>query len=416
MHTLETTRETTRTMAGKRAEKREGALLVINAGSSSLKFSVLTLRRQATVDQRILAEVISGQVSGIGTHAEFSARTRGDASCGKEWPGEQPSRDDLLEFVLRWIEPRLGGAPLIGAAHRVVHGGTKFSGPAVVDGDVLADLEALVPLAPLHQPHNLAAIRALGRSHPGLMQVACFDTAFHTTVAPVEYSFALPADIAARGIRRYGFHGLSYEYVAGELRRLVPGTADCRTVVCHLGSGASLCALRHGRSQATTMGFTALDGLPMGTRCGALDAGVVLHLLDAGMGAADIQKALYSRSGLLGLSGISNDVRDLLASDKPEAAFALDVFVHRIAREIGALSAVIGGLDALVFTAGIGERSAVIRRRVCDRLKWLGVALDGDANERGEFRINAAASHVGVYRIATNEELMIARHAEALIG
>jgi len=300
--------------------------------------------------------------------------------------------------------------------HRVVHGGVEFAAPVAIDASVLAKLESLCPLAPLHQPHNLAAIKAIKTQMPGLPQVACFDTAFHRHHPELADWFALPRRFYDEGIRRYGFHGLSYEYIASALPEVAPEIAKARVVVAHLGSGASMCGLRDGRSQDSTMGFTALDGLPMGTRCGALDPGVVLHLNRAhGMDADAIERLLYHDCGLKGVSGISNDMRDLLASDDPKAAQAIDLFVWRICRELGALAAALGGLDGLVFTAGIGERSAEIRARVCARAAWLGIELDDKANRSGGPRISTSASKIAVYAIPTDEELMIARHTLAVL-
>jgi acetate kinase len=305
---------------------------------------------------------------------------------------------------------------LVAVGHRVVHGGADFAASVAIDDAVLERLEALVPLAPLHQPHNLAAIRAIQGQMPGLLQVACFDTAFHRNHPELADWFALPRRFYDEGIRRYGFHGLSYEYIAHALREVAPDVANGRVVVAHLGSGASMGALHNGRSMDSTMGFTALDGLPMGTRPGALDPGVVLHLMRAhAMDADALERLLYHECGLKGLSGISNDVRALLASDNPRAARAIDLFVYRICRELGALTAALGGLDGLVFTAGIGERSPEIRARVCDQSAWLGIQLDEPANRAGGPRISTAGSRVRVFAIPTDEELMIARHTLALL-
>jgi acetate kinase len=305
---------------------------------------------------------------------------------------------------------------LLGVGHRVVHGGVEFAAPVRVTPAVLAKLEALCPLAPLHQPHNLAGIHAVAAVQPDLPQVACFDTAFHRGHPELADWYALPRAFYDDGIRRYGFHGLSYEYIASVLPEVAPAIAEGRVVVAHLGSGASMCAIQAGRSQDSTMGFTALDGLLMGTRCGALDPGVVRHLLRAyGMDADAIERMLYQECGLKGVSGISNDMRTLLASADPRAAYTVDLFVWRICRELGALAAVLGGLDGVVFTAGIGERSAEIRARVCARAAWLGIALDDQANQVGGPRISTAASAVAVYAIPTDEEQMIARHTLALL-
>jgi acetate kinase len=291
-----------------------------------------------------------------------------------------------------------------------------YSQPVLIDERVIAALDALVPLAPLHQPHNLAAIRAIAATAPEIPQVACFDTAFHRTQPPVAQAFALPREISAKGVRRYGFHGLSYEYIASALPRLAPDCAQGKLVVAHLGNGASMCAIENGRSIATTMGFTAVDGLPMGTRTGALDPGVVLYLMQhEGMSAEAVEHLIYHRSGLLGVSGLSSDMRTLLASDLPAAKEAVDLFVYRTGRELGSLAAALGGLDALVFTAGIGEHAAEIRAQVCRNARWLGIALDEDANAKGGPRISQRGSSVSAWVIPTDENLMIARHTRRLL-
>jgi acetate kinase len=299
----------------------------------------------------------------------------------------------------------------------VVHGGLLYSHPVRVDAQVLEDLAQFIPLAPLHQPHNLTPIRLLQERQPTLPQVACFDTAFHRAQPELAQMFALPRDLHDAGVRRYGFHGLSYEYIASRLPQLDPKAAQGRTVVLHLGNGASMCALAGGRSVASTMGFTAVDGLPMGTRCGAIDPGVILYLMDQrGMDARAIEKLIYNQSGLLGVSGVSSDMRTLLASTEPRAALAVDLYVYRIGRELGSLAAALGGLDALVFTGGIGENSAEIRARVCRAAAWLGVALDESANQAGGPRIGTAGSATAAWVLPTNEELMIARHTLRVLG
>jgi acetate kinase len=384
------------------------AVLVLNAGSSSIKFSVyaLGLDDRLDLDSR-------GQVEGIGTRPRFVAsdgegallRDESFAAAGPDGHGE------ALRRLASWLRERLSDDRVLAVGHRVVHGGVEFEAPVAIDEAVLRRLDALVPLAPLHQPHNLAAIRALCAQMPGLLQVACFDTAFHRSRPELADRFALPRRYYDEGIRRYGFHGLSYEYIAHRLREIAPEIAEGRVVVAHLGSGASMCAMRAGRSQDSTMGFTALDGLPMGTRCGALDPGIVIHLMRAyGMDADAIERLLYHDCGLKGVSGISNDMRTLLASDHPNAAQAVDLFVWRICRELGSLAAALGGLDGFVFTAGIGERSPDIRERVCRGSAWLGIELDEDANREGGPRISAVGSRVAVWAIPTDEELMIARH------
>jgi acetate kinase len=384
------------------------AILVINAGSSSLKFSVFRELSDGDV-----AVAINGQISGIGTEPKFEAKdTAKHLLADKAWgPGEKSDRPALLGYLLDWVEEHLDGAKLIAAGHRVVHGGSKYSHPVRLTPEVIAELEALVPLAPLHQPHNLAAIRALTEAHPELPQVACFDTAFHRGQPWQSQTFALPRAMTDEGIRRYGFHGLSYEYIARRLPEVAPELADAHVVVCHLGSGASMCAIKGGRSIDSTMGFTAVDGLPMGTRTGRLDPGVLIYLMRAkGMGADDLEKLLYNKSGLLGVSGISNDMRVLLESADPHAAEAVELFCHSVAKETGALAASMGGLDAIVFTAGIGERSTPVRARVAKKLAWLGVKLDADANDANETKISAADSRIPVFVIPTDEERMIAQH------
>ncbi|MGH8722954.1 MAG: acetate/propionate family kinase, partial [Burkholderiales bacterium] len=342
---------------------------------------------------------------------------KGQELADRRWQDARMDHAAFFRVLGEWLREQLGDTRLAGVGHRVVHGGVDFAAPVRIDAAVLGRLEKLCPLAPLHQPHNLAGIRAVAATQPDLPQVACFDTAFHRAHPELADWFALPRRFYDDGIRRYGFHGLSYEYIARTLPAVAPELADARVVVAHLGSGASMCAMQAGRSIDSTMGFTALDGLPMGTRCGALDPGVVLHLLRAyGMDADAIEAMLYHDCGLKGVSGISNDMRDLLASDDPRAAQAIDLFVWRIGRELGALSAVLDGLDALVFTAGIGERSPAIREKVCARAGWLGVALDEAANRAGGPRISAPASKVAVFAIPTDEEQMIARHTLAVLN
>ena len=305
----------------------------------------------------------------------------------------------------------MGGARIIGVGHRVVHGGLEFMAPTRLTPDVLAKLDRYVPLAPLHQPHNLSAIRVMLDRLPDVPEIGCFDTAFHRSIPEVAQLFALPPRFAQAGIRRYGFHGLSYEFIASRLPAIDERAASGRTVVFHLGNGASMCAMRGGHSVATTMGFTAVEGLPMGTRCGSLDPGVLLFMMDElTLGPREIERLIYHESGLYGMSGISNDVRDLLASPAPAAATALEVFVYRAARELGSLAAALGGLDAVVFTAGIGENQPEIRARICRKAEWLGVELDEPANNRHGPRISTPSSRVAVYVVATDEESMIARH------
>ncbi|MGH7099161.1 MAG: acetate/propionate family kinase [Stellaceae bacterium] len=388
-------------------------ILCLNAGSSSLKFALFALGPGERLDR-----VAEGEVSGIGTQPRFVAADKDEhAPSRREWPaGAALGHEDFLGGILDWIGRSRGAGRIVAAGHRVVHGGTAFRAPVIVEQRVLAELGRLVPLAPLHQPHNLAAIRALAALRPELAQVACFDTAFHHTLAPAAAHFALPREFAQGGVRRYGFHGLSYEYIASVLPKAAPEIAGGRVIVAHLGNGASLCALRGGQSVDTTMGLTALDGVPMGTRCGALDPGVILYLLQQrGLDAAAVEDLLYQRSGLLGVSGISGDMRTLLASPDPHAAEAVELFVFRIVREAGALIATLGGLDGLVFTAGIGEHAAPIRARVCEGLAWLGVDLDPAANNAGGPRITGPHSRVSAWVIPTDENRMIARHTRRLI-
>jgi acetate kinase len=386
-------------------------ILVLNAGSSSLKFSLFEAAGA-------LPLVCRGEIDGIGVHPRFAVHdAAGHVLEDAPPPVGSSSHRDLLAMLLDWIDHRATARTVVAAGHRVVHGGPRFSAPVLIDGEVLGALEQLVPLAPLHQPHNLDPIRALARARPGLPQVACFDTAFHRTQPAVAEAFALPRELTEAGVVRYGFHGLSYEYIARALPPLAGPAASGRVVVAHLGNGASMCALRNGRSVATTMSFTALDGLPMGTRSGALDPGVVLYLLTEGkMDVAAVTDLLYHRSGLLAVSGLSSDMRDLLASPAAGARAAVDLFVYRIGRELGSLAAALGGLDALVFTAGIGEHAAPIRASVCTGAAWLGIRLDGEANARGGPRISAADSAVSVWVIPTNEELMIAEHTRKLVN
>lgn len=385
------------------------AVLALNAGSSSLKFAVYR-----NVSGKIVP-ISKGEVEEIGTAPHFVARdSAGVVLIEKRWQSETFAR--LLGELLAWVDRHLGDDRLVGIGHRVVHGGRDYTAPVLVSGAVLTALEALTPLAPLHQPHSLAPMRAIATLRPGLPQIACFDTAFHHTMPPVATRFALPREYEDAGVRHYGFHGLSYEYIAGRLRDVAPRLAAGRVIVAHLGNGASLCAMRAGVSIDTTMTFTALDGLVMGTRCGAIDPGVLLYLQQArGMEVAAIEDLLYHRSGLLGVSGISADMRTLIASDDPHAAAAIELFCWRIARETSALTAALGGLDGIVFTAGIGEHVATVRDMACAHLAWLGVAIDGDANARGETRISTTASHVTVLVIPTDEEAMIARHTRDVL-
>lgn len=388
------------------------AILVINAGSSSIKFAVYIVR----ADEQSLDPVYRGEIDRIGRGARFVVLDAVDAPFVDE-SAAATSHEEALSYLLDWLERHASDLEFIAAGHRVVHGGLVFRRPVVVDSKVSAELQQLVPLAPLHQPHNLAAITALRRLRRDLVQVACFDTAFHHTMPAVEQTFALPPALAEQGVRRYGFHGLSYEYVAGILPQYLHTTADGRVIVAHLGHGASLCAMYGGKSVATTMTFTPLDGLPMATRCGSIDPSVILYLMrERGMDAGAVSELLHHQSGLLGVSGISGDIRELLVSDAPMAAQAVDLFEHHVNRQIGSLAAALGGLDALVFTAGIGEHAPTIRARICLKAKWLGVQLDESANATNRARISTADSPVSVWVIPTNEELIIARHTQALVS
>ena len=389
------------------------AIAVINAGSSSIKFSLY----DDTGHQA--AAVLKGQVEGLYTDAcHFTAHDAAGRSVGdRAVDGGDNNHDAATRFLIGFLHDHLGGRHVAAVGHRIVHGGMAFSEPVRLDEGVLDKLRQLIPLAPLHQGHNLAPVRAIFASAPDIPQVGCFDTAFHAGQAPVAQAFALPEEITRQGVRRYGFHGLSYEYIASVLPTVDAGLAAGRVVVMHLGNGASICAMRAGRSVATTMGFTAVEGLPMGTRSGSLDPGVVLYLMDEmGMGPREVEDLLYKRSGLLGVSGLSSDMRVLEASDDPRARFAIDLFVYRIGREIGSLAAALGGVDALVFTAGIGEHIADVRAAVCRLAGWLGVTLDDAANAANGPRISTAESKVSAWVVPTDEELMIARHTRRLLA
>jgi acetate kinase len=388
------------------------ALLVLNAGSSSLKFAVF-------LDEDPPQRVLRGNIEGLLTAPRFTARDAETIVAEKAWPaGTALGHEGAIEFLLAWGRSGvLAGHRIVAVGHRVVHGGTRFAGPALVDAATIAELEALISLAPLHQPHNIAAIKAVAHLAPAVPQVACFDTAFHLTQPDVAQTFGLPRRYGDEGIRRYGFHGLSYEYVAAVLVASDRRAALGRTVIAHLGNGASMCAMTGGRSIATTMGFSTLDGLVMGTRCGAIDPGVLLYLLDRhGMTARGLQQLLYEQSGLFGVSGISNDMRVLLDSPEAAAVEAVDLFVYRIGRELGSLAAALGGLDALIFTGGIGENAAVIRALVCRDAGWLGVELDDLANARGDFCISRVDSRVSTWVIPTDEEAMIALHTRRVLA
>jgi acetate kinase len=359
-----------------------------------------------------------GQIDGIGTSPHLSAKDEtGAALTDEKLAASVTDGRAALDVLAGWLRARYGGARVLGVGHRVVHGGAKYAGPCVVTPQVLDDLRTLIPLAPLHQPHNLAAIDVVNELLPAVPQVACFDTSFHRGQPAVAELVPLPKVIRDTGVQRYGFHGLSYEYIASVLPAVAPEVAEGRVIVAHLGSGASLCALNDGQSVDTTMGFTALDGLCMGTRPGALDPGIVLYLFQKlGLTVKQVEEILYKKSGLLGISGISNDMRDLLGRSEPEARLAVDFFIYRAAKEIAGMAAAMGGIDALVFTAGIGENSPEIRRRIVDACTWLGIQLDEAANAGKGPRISTTGSKVSAWVIPTNEELMIARHTAALLG
>ncbi|WP_319533072.1 acetate/propionate family kinase [uncultured Cohaesibacter sp.] len=390
----------------------KGALLVLNSGSSSVKFSIFQLEGGA------VEPLFAGQLTGIGTDAVLKAKSEAGELLAKEsWAeydkGNVPS---ILPHLLEWIEKNLpADLPLIGAGHRVVHGGEKFDKPVLVEGSVLEELASFSPLAPLHQPQNVAAIKALADSRPELPQVACFDTAFHQTMPEISTTYAIPKRFTEAGVRRYGFHGLSYEYIAHNLSETKPDLAKGRVVVAHLGNGASLTGLKNGVSIDTSMGFSALEGVPMGTRPGSIDPGILIYLMrENGMDADDLEKVLYHESGLLGVSGISNDMRDLEDNTDPAAVLAVDLFCSRVAKQIASLAVSIGGIDALVFTAGIGEHGPILRKKVLDMLGWMGFAIDDAKNDANAHEISAEGS-IPTFIIPTDEEVMIARHTVRLL-
>ncbi len=389
-------------------------ILVLNAGSSSFKFCVFA------AESGRLELALRGQAEGLYTSPRFVAKTAGGTLISeKAWgEGVKLGHDGAIEHLRLFLtEHRAGKGRLVGVGHRVVHGGLKYSQPVRVDAEVLANLEKLIPLVPLHQPHNLAPIRLVLKLMPDVPQVACFDTAFHHTMPELAQMFALPKAMTDAGLRRYGFHGLSYEYIASAFPARAPQAASGKVIVLHLGNGSSLCALNAGKSIATTMGFSSLDGVPMGTRCGALDPGVILFLLDQKqMDVRALEKLLYNQSGLLGVSGLSSDVRVLLGSQDPRAKLALDLFTYRIGRELGSLVAALGGLDAVVFTAGIGENAVSIRERICRDATWLGIELDPAANAKGGPCVTTAQSRVAGWVLHTDEERMIALHTARLLG
>lgn len=393
------------------------SVLTLNAGSSSIKFSLYELADDGTPDHPVL----TGQIDGIGTNPHIKA-SDGDGNRLDDIDiplhgNAEAQHHEALEFLISWLHDHENGWRVVAVGHRVVHGGERYGRPMLLDDNIIEHLTKLIPLAPLHQPHNLDGVNALRSLMPGIPQVACFDTAFHRTQEPVAQAFGLPRWITGEGVKRYGFHGLSYEYIA----RVLPehsSRANGRVVVAHLGNGASMCGMVERQSKVSTMGFTAVEGLMMGTRTGSLDPGVMLYLMEnKGMDAKALTKLLYKESGLLGVSGgISSDMRTLLASDHQEAKEAVDLFCYRVVRELGSLSAAIGGIDALVFTGGIGEHAAEVRRRICQQSAWLGIDIDEHANADHEVRISAARSSVDVLVIPTNEEWMIARHTATLLN
>ena len=383
-------------------------ILVLNAGSSSIKFQLFARNGSSGLDR-----LLKGQIEGIGVNPNLTVKSAaGEVLSENRWPGAEVGSVPLaLEKVVQFLKDHLGGKLPVAVGHRVVHGGIRFSVPVIITAEIVAELEKFVPLAPLHQPNNLAPIKTILERLPKIPQVACFDTAFHRGHPELADRYAIPETLYREGVRRYGFHGLSYEYIASRLPSVAQQLADGKVIVAHLGSGASMCALNKGRSIDSTMGFTALDGLPMGTRPGQLDAGIVLYLLQKkGLSATQIERLLYNECGLKGLSGISNDVRVLLGSDDPRARLALDYFVHRIAVMTGALAAALEGIDGFIFTAGIGENAPAIREAVMKRLAWLGIEVDTQANASNSPLISTKSSRIACWVIPTDEELMIARH------
>ena len=387
-----------------------GSILTLNAGSSSLKFALFDAGAE-------LQATVTGEVANLDSAPALVARDpAGKQLTEQHWPeGQENAFDTVLGALLAFADDHLGREGLAAVGHRIVHGGPGRTDPAMITPALLDELDALTPLDPLHMPKNLAPIRAVSAARPRLPHIACFDTAFHHTMPPVAKRFALPRDLADPALRRYGFHGLSYEYIAGWLRQDAPALARGRIIVAHLGSGASLCAMRDGVSIATTMGFSALEGLVMASRCGRLDPGVMLYLMRKGRTAAQIEDMLYRHSGMLGMSGISGDVRVLLASADPHAREALESFTYSIACEAGGLVSALGGLDGLVFTAGIGQHAPEIRAAVCERLAWLGLRLDDKANGAGAGCISLPGSAVDVRVVAANEEAVIARHTQSVL-
>jgi acetate kinase len=386
-------------------------IAVLNAGSSSIKVALYDAESRDRALYR-------GQIEQIGVSPRLRVvNAEGSPVVEQSWPADGFDHRTATRVLLDTCRELLHGTPVAAVGHRVVHGGTKYSAPIRVDADVMAALAKLAPLAPLHQPHNLAPINAIAEAAPHIPQVACFDTAFHRNQPALAQLFALPRKFTDAGVRRYGFHGLSYEYVSSRFREIAPELAKGRVVIAHLGNGASLCGLLAGSSVATTMGFTAVDGLVMGTRCGAIDPGVLIYMMDSyGMDARSIENLIYRESGLLGVSGISSDMRKLRASSDPAAAEAIALFVYRIVREVGSLAAALGGLDALVFTGGIGENDAAARAEIAEGCRWLGLSLDETLNARAAGRISTEGSRVPVWVVPTDEELMVAHHTATVLG
>lgn len=386
-------------------------IAVFNAGSSSIKFALYV---DGTGDELLFR----GQIEKIGTAPRLKAASAsGETLVEREWPAAGLDHGAATNVILQACLEQLGGRTVAAVGHRVVHGGIHFAAPVRIDAGVIDQLAALSPLAPLHQPHNLAPIRAIAEAAPGMAQVACFDTAFHRSQPEIAQLYAIPKALTDEGVRRYGFHGLSYEFIAARLAAVAPELAAGKAIVCHLGNGASICALNAGRSHATTMGFTAVEGLMMGTRCGSIGPGVLIYLMDEhGMDTRALEDLLYKKSGLLGVSGVSSDMRELKASSEPSARVAIDLFVYRIVREIGSLAAALGGVDGIVFTGGIGENDADLRPRVIAGCEWLGADVAGSDAGSGERRISGANAAVEVWVIPTDEERMIARHTQAVLS
>ncbi len=385
-------------------------IAVVNAGSSSVKFGIYAIGG----DEELL---LRGQVEQIGVSPSLTASDSETELISRSFPTAGFGHAEAVSAIIDLARELLPDSTVKGVGHRVVHGGTRFAAPIEVSSEIITELETLAPLAPLHQPHNLAPIKAIAERTPPIRQVACFDTAFHHAQPQLAQTFAIPRELSESGIRRYGFHGLSYEYVSGRLREIAPDIASKNVIIAHLGNGASLCAIHEGRSHATTMGFTAIEGLMMGTRCGSLDPGVMIYLMDEhGMDARALENLLYKKSGLFGVSGISSDMRTLRASQDPKAREAIDLFVYRIVREIGSLTAALGGLDGLVFTGGIGQRDAKSRSEIASGCAWLGAQIDEGANAAGEGRIDATGSELPIWVIPTDEERVIARSTVAVLN